>query len=638
MNNRRFIRDKQEPVKRLVTLSVIATIVFFLLFVRLWYLQVLKGEELRQQSESNRLRFLPIASSRGKILDRNGSVIVNNAPSFVVTVIPQDVQDKDALIGRLTSILQIDRDELLDKWERGRRKRARYFPIILSTDITRDQVERLEENRLFLPGVNIEVMPLRQYPDGSLAAHLLGSIGEISEQELEDPLFATYNPGDFVGKGGVERGLERDLHGTDGGRQIEVDAMGRALRTVRESQPVMGSSVMLTIDQDLQQEGEKALAGQAGAAVVMDVTTGEVLSFVSSPTFDPTLFAGRMPPQVWRSYLMDKRHPLENKALKGQYPPGSTFKIVTALAALSEGVIDEGTTFECTGSYKKGERSFRCWNRQGHGRISLRRALKESCDVYFYRVGEQLGVDRIALYARKFGLGEPTGILGLDNEKGGLIPTSQWKEKRFGTKWYPGETLPVAIGQGYVLLTPLQLASMTATVANGGTLLRPHVVKRVLDQDGHTVRDFPPEVVSRLDIPPRDFQLVTEGLSAVVNEAGGTGGRARLSGIRVAGKTGTAQVIKQATAGGYLPYEYRDHALFVAFAPVGKPEVAVAVVVEHGGHGGDAAASVAGRILAHYFKGRAVQAAPVKKVAPVATAPVETGAPEPGPVSTPAGD
>jgi len=601
MKSQRFIREKQ-PVRRIVTLSLFASTVFFLLFTRLWYLQILKTESFRDLSENNRLRFLPVAASRGGILDRNGKELVKNRPSFSVAVIQKDVQDKDALLDRLARILKVERKELEERWEKGK-GRAKYYPIVLASGISREQLEVLEENNLSLPGVNIEMKPVRDYTNGILAAHLLGPIGEVTEADLDSDAFQEYNPGDYVGKSGIERSWEQDLHGADGGRQIEVDALGRVLRNIRESRPVDGNTLILTIDQELQKTAEQAFGDQAGAAVAMDVNSGEILAFVSNPGFDPALFSGRMTPQQWDSYLNDRRHPLENKALKGQYPPGSTFKIVTALAALEEGVIDEQSSVVCTGSYTMGTKKFGCWDKKGHGRVTLRRALKESCDVYFYQLGERLGVDRIAAYARKLGLGTPMGV-GLESEKGGLIPTIAWKEKKFKKKWYSGETLPVAIGQGYVLMTPVQLASMIATVANEGTVYRPHLVKKVMDQDGKLLKEFLPEIIGTTGIKPASYELVKEGLAAVVNERGGTGGLARLYEVKVAGKTGTSQVVKLPDSKGYVPYQFRDHALFVAFAPYDKPEIAVAVVIEHGMHGGGSAAPIAGRILKAYFEGK----------------------------------
>ncbi len=601
----RFVRENQGSNRNLFWLSICVAAMFFLLLLRLWYLQIVEVESYQDMSESNRLRLVPVAASRGTIFDRNGKVLVNNRPSYSVAVIPQEVQDKAVLLDRLARLLDIDRSELAEKWEKGK-GRARYYPIVLASGISRDQLEILEENRLNLPGIDIQTYPVRDYPNGVLASHLLGYLGHMSERELANEQFSEYNPGDYIGKGGIERNWEKELHGSDGGRQLEVDAMGRVLKTVSEMSPTVGNSLVLTIDLEMQKRAEEAFAEQAGAAVAIDVNTGEILVFVSKPDFDPALFAEGLSPKVWKEYLADTRHPMENKALKGQYPPGSTFKIITALAGLEEGLIDDNSSVSCNGSYNMGDRTFKCWQKKGHGTVSLRKALRESCDVYFYRLGERLGVDRIASYAKKLGLGSPVGI-GLDNEKSGLIPTSEWKLRRFGKKWMRGETIPVAIGQGYVLATPVQLASMISAVANEGTIYKPHLVKRIIDPDGRPIREFQPETLSRVNgIKPASYRLVKEGLFSVVNEPGGTGGMARLNEVKVAGKTGTSQVVKLRGKGGYLPYQYRDHALFVAFAPYEKPEVAVAVIVEHGEHGGSAAAPIAGRILRQYFEGKGV--------------------------------
>ncbi len=611
MREQRLVREPREAPRRLIGLAVAVTVLFFFLLMRLWYLQIVKAETFLNLSESNRLRLVPVAASRGTILDRNGAVLVDNSPSFSIAVLPQEVADKDALIERLVALIGADSAELREKWEKGR-KRNRYQPVILASGITRDQLEILEENRLFLPGLDVEMHPIREYPHGVLASHLFGHLGEMSEQEMGNIRFKGYNPGDYVGKSGIERSWEKDLHGADGGRQIEVDAMGRFLRTVSEKSPTTGNSLVLTVDLELQKRTEAAFGEQAGAAVALDVNTGEILAFVSNPGFDPAQFAGKLSPDLWKSYLEDKRHPLENKALKGQYPPGSTFKIIMAIAGLEEGLIDENTTVHCSGSYKFGNRAFGCWNKHGHGAVNLRKALRESCDVYFYRLGERLGVDRIALYAKKLGLGAPFGI-GLENEKGGIIPSTEWKLRRYGKKWVSGETLSVAIGQGYVLATPIQLAVMTATVANHGTLFRPYLVKKVVSPEGKVLREYSPEVIARAAIRPENWKAVTRGLSAVVNEPGGTGGSARLREVMVAGKTGTSQVVNLRKGKGASLYQYRDHALFVAFAPVEKPEIAVAVVIEHGLHGGSAAAPIAGKILRTYFEGKGVIRKPVPR-------------------------
>lgn len=602
MKERRFVRELVESKQRIMVLSFIVGIVFLLLVIRLWHLQILNADDYNAMSENNRLRFVPVAASRGAILDRNGTMLVSNRPSFSLAVIPQEVKDKEALLTLLSVLLGLDRANMAERWEKGK-GRAKYYPIVLASNITRDHVEIVEENRLRLPGIEIEMKPVREYANGQLAAHLLGYIGEVSEKELNLEGFENYNPGDYTGKNGIERALENELHGTDGGRQLEVDARGRVLRMVSESHPSVGNSVVLTIDAAIQKQAELAFGDQAGAAVVIDVNNGEILTFVSNPGFDPSLFSGILPADVWQGYLDDKRHPLENKALSGQYPPGSTFKMITALAGLQNNKINETTSINCNGSYELGTSTFKCWNKKGHGVTNLLKSLRESCDVFYYQLGEKLGVDKIAAAAQAFKLGAPLGV-ELLNEKSGLIPTSEWKQKRFGKRWFRGETLSVAIGQGAVLLTPIQLASMTATIANEGTIYRPHLVKRVVDADGKTLKETATKIIGTASFAKESYRLVKQGMLAVVNEPGGTGSGARMYDVKVAGKTGTSQVVKLRDSKSSTPYQYRDHALFVAFAPFEKPEIAVAVVVEHGEHGGAAAAPIAARILRAYFDGK----------------------------------
>jgi penicillin-binding protein 2 len=610
MKERRFVRESLESKQRILVLSFVVGIVFLFLVIRLWHLQILNTDDYQAMSENNRLRFVPVAASRGAILDRTGKVLVSNRPSFSLAVIPQEVTDKEALLTLLSNLLGLDRADMAERWEKNK-GRAKYYPIVLASNITRDYVEIIEENRLRLPGIEIEMKPVREYTSEQLAAHLLGYIGEVSEKELNSTSFEEYNPGDYIGKNGIERALEKELHGGDGGRQLEVDARGRVLRTISESYPTVGNSVVLTIDAAVQKQAERAFGDQAGAAVVMDVTNGEILAFVSNPGFDPSFFSGKLPADVWQGYLDDKRHPLENKALSGQYPPGSTFKMITALAGLQDNKINESTSINCSGSYELGTSTFKCWNKKGHGATNLHKSLRESCDVFFYQLGEKLGVDKIAAIAQAFKLGTPLGV-ELLNERSGLIPTSEWKQKRFGKRWYHGETLSVAIGQGAVLLTPIQLASMTATIANEGTIYRPHLVKRIVDVDGKILRETKTEIIGTASFSKESFRLVKQGMLAVVNEPGGTGAMARMYDVKVAGKTGTSQVVKLRDSKKSTPYQYRDHALFVAFAPFEKPEVAVAVVVEHGEHGGAAAAPIAGRILRAYFDGKK----PVRKEVP----------------------
>ncbi len=601
INEKRYVRELAQSKQRTIPLAFVVTLIFILLLMRLLYLQIIKTDDYLARSENNRLRFLPVAASRGALMDRNGTILVNNRPSFSLTIIPQEVKDIELMIDRLSVLLKLDRAELAERWKKSK-GRARYYPVVIAVNLDRDQVEIVEENKLSLPGVEVSIKPVREYTFKTSAAHLLGYIGEISDKELEDKSYSNYNLGDYIGKNGIEKAWENELHGNDGGRQLEVDSRGRVLRVLAETPPTVGNSIVLTIDSRLQRVAENTFGEKAGAAVVMDVTNGEILAFVSSPTFDPALFAGRIPKDIWSKYLDDKRHPLENKALTGQYPPGSTFKIITALAGLEAGIINENTSIVDPGYYELGNRKFRDWKPGGHGVVNLKKSLKESCDTYYYQLGEKLGVDRIAKMAEQFHLGKEMGI-GLQHEKKGLIPTSNWKMERFGKKWFLGETLPVAIGQGYVLMTPIQLASMVATVANEGTIYRPKLIKKIVDPDGKLIKEISPELIGTTNISHASFKKVKQGMYAVVNEPGGTGSNARLWDVKVAGKTGTSQVIKLGEdRKRAVAYQHKDHGLFVAFAPFDKPEIAVAVVVEHGGGGGAVAAPIAGRIIQTYFE------------------------------------
>lgn len=588
---------------RFVIFSLAAAGIFLLLFLRLWYLQVIAADRYLTLSEKNRLRYVPISAPRGPVYDRNGDLLIDNRPSFNVSVLRSAVEDREQLIGRLSGYLDIDTGELNRRWEKGGRY-ARYRPVPLAEDIGRDVMEKIQENGVELPGILTEVRPVRSYIYGEMAAHVVGYLGEITEREMQDEAYGDYRPGEYVGKSGLEKNLERYLHGAEGERRVEVDVKGRELRLLKTQEPVPGNRVFLTLQRDLQIAAEQAFGDQAGAAVALDVHTGEVLAMVSRPGFDPALFARGISGQEWIELLQNPRHPLQNKAIRGQYPPGSTFKVAAALAALKAGVASPATSVVCTGRMRIGNRDFRCWKKEGHGYTDLKKAIKESCDVWFYKVGLDLGIDRLAETARGLGLGEPLDF-SLDGEKGGLIPDRQWKRRRFGTDWYNGETAIASIGQGYVLTTPLQLATMMATVANGGTVLRPHMVKRIEDADGGVLMEAAPEVLHKVALPEEALRAVRRGLEAVVNEPGGTAWSNRLVELPYAGKTGTAQVVRlkrDEDRGREVDYLHRDHALFVAYAPADNPRLAVAVIVEHGGHGGSAAAPIAKAMFTSYFE------------------------------------
>ena len=588
--------------RRFLLLSLAAIAIFALLALRLWYLQVISYHTYKELSERNRVRYVPIAAPRGPIYDRDGVLLLDNRPSFEVSVLRQEVEDKSQLLARLSPYLGVDKDELARRWQRER-DLPRYLPIPLAEDVSRDVFERVQENAIDLPGVITQVRPMRDYPYGDLAAHLLGYLGEVTEQDLQSGDYEGTRPGDYVGQSGLEKNLDNDLRGVPGEKLIEVDVKGKELRTLRTREPIPGDKVYLTLKASLQEAADKAFGDQAGAAVVLDVHTGEVLAMVSKPSFSPAVFARGISGKEWIKLLQNPRHPLQNKAITGQYPPGSTFKIVTALAALKAGTITPSTTVDCTGSLEVGNREFRCWKKEGHGVTDLVKAIRESCDVYFYKAALDVGIDRIAAMAHALGLGQTLGFR-LANEKPGLIPDREWKRKQFGTRWYDGETVIAAIGQGYVLVTPLQLAVMTAAVANGGTVLRPRLVQKVVAMDGQVVLQTSTDVIDKVSVPPADLKAVQKGMIEVVNAPHGTGHSSRLAQVLVAGKTGTAQVVKlkeEHSRGGDIPYRFRDHALFVAYAPANKPQIALAVVVEHGTHGGSAAGPIARAILKSYF-------------------------------------
>ncbi len=587
--------------RRFLVFSAVAAGFFAILLLRLWYLQVVQDERYRELAERNRTRFVTSDAPRGRIYDRNGTLLVDSRPAFTVSVLRQEVADRELLFSKLARLLKVDPRLLDARWQAGRALPS-YQPLPLLEDIDRATMEIVQEHGVDLPGVIVEGKPLRDYPNGPVAPHLLGYLGEITEKELGLPEYADYRPGSLIGKIGLERFLEAKLRGEDGYRLIEVNVRGREQRQVTARKPVPGQRVILALDARVQQAAEAAFGDGAGAAVALDVRNGDLLALVSRPTFDPAQFANGISAAEWRALSQDPRHPMQNKALRGQYPPGSTFKIVVALAALEAGIASPSTTVSCSGGIHLGSHEFRCWNKSGHGTVDLHRALKESCDVWFYRVGMQLGIERIASMSHRLGLGQPLGF-PFGGERGGLIPDREWKKKRFKAPWYDGETVICSIGQGYVLATPVQLAAMTAAVANGGTLWKPQVVKRIEGLRGELLWAASPEKKSAVKFSPGDLKAVHRALEAVVNEAGGTASRSRLKEVRFAGKTGTAQVVgrKGGREADTSRYENRDHALFVAYAPAVAPEIAVAVVVEHGGHGGSAAAPIAKAMFEAYF-------------------------------------
>ena len=597
--------------RRLLICSVGVAGMFAGIGLRLYRLQVGQGDTWRSLSENNRIRLQRLAATRGLIYDRNGDPLVDNRASFDVVVVPEDTKDLAATIRRVAHFLRTP-DLNVKQLVQAARARPPYEGLVIKRDVDYDAVVALETHQLELPGVSLDAGPLRTYPFGAAGSHLFGYVGEVSEAELDrNP---GYRMGDLIGKAGAEKAWETRLRGVPGGQQIEVDALGRKLRVLSRVPQTQGHNMVLSVDRRLQLFTEQLMEEHEGSVVVMKPDTGEILAMVSKPTFDPNVFARGIRRDEWRQLTNDKLKPLNNRAIQGQYPPGSTFKIVTAAAALEEGAVTPFTRIFCGGSYTFANRTFRCWKKGGHGSVDLHRALVESCDVYFYQVGVKIGVDAIAEYAHRFGLGEVTGV-SLDHEKPGLIPSTEWKRARFNEPWFQGETLSVAIGQGYVLATPLQMANVIATVANGGTRYRPHFVRRIDNAAGEVVEEIQPEVVGNAGLRKSTLLQIREALRDVVNASNGTGKKAKLPNIDVGGKTGTSQVFKMGkqVKTHNMARHLRDHAWFVAFAPVDAPEIAIAVLIEHAGGGGGAmAAPIAHDVADFYFaltRGRSYQLA-----------------------------
>jgi penicillin-binding protein 2 len=584
--------------RRLPVFTALVAAVFGLLVLRLYYLQIVRGAYFHRLAEENRIQLIRLRAPRGIVYDRYGNVLVSNRASFSVSLDLNNVRDLGGTLDFLEKALGLDRAELEHR-VRSVESYRRFEPVRVKEDVSRQEVAALESSRYEHPGVLVEVEPRRSYPFGTLAAHLLGYVGQINAAELKARADLGYRIGDHIGKMGIEKELDAELKGRDGFQQMEVDSLGRGLQVLSKIEPVPGHNVSLTLDLGLQQAAEEALTGLAGSVVVIDPRDGGVLAAASSPSIDPNRFSHGLSQEEWEAVNRDPRHPLQNRILQAQYPPGSVFKIVTAIAGLESGDLTPGTAFSCRGALKFGNREFRCWKKGGHGEVGLHRALVESCDVFFYQAGIRIGIDPIARVARDLGLGKPTGI-ELGGESPGLIPDTAWKRRVRGEPWYAGETLSAAIGQGYDLVTPVQMALLGATVANGGTVYRPHLIRRVTDGGGRTVREERVVVDRELRLAPGTLGAVKQGLWGVVNEPGGTGSAARVPGLNVAGKTGTAQVVRMPSRGergAGSDERYKDHAWFVCFAPSDRGQVAIAAVVEHGGHGGSASAPIARRLL-----------------------------------------
>jgi penicillin-binding protein 2 len=572
--------------RRILTLAVIATIGFVGLIGQLWYLQALEGGRLQEMSEKNRIRIRPVAAPRGILFDRNGLPLVDNRPAFTLSFIPREVEDRESVLARLSVLLKMPLAELRDALDRVPPDSFR--PVRVRRGLSLEEVTEIEERKLELPGVIIEVEPQRVYPTSTFAAHLLGYVREVSEEQMK---LGRYRRGDMIGQTGLERMLDEYLRGKEGGERIEVDAMGRPVQVMRREEPNPGGQVITSIDRRIQEAAERAMAGRAGAVVVMDPRNGDVLALTSSPAFALDRLSGNLDREDWRRLVSDPMTPLMNRALQSQYAPGSVFKIVVAAAGLQEGSLTPMDGTYCNGEFHLGGWTFKDWKSGGHGHVNLRSSLIHSCNIFFYQAGLKVGPEPIVRYARAFGLGAPTGT-DLGGEKTGLVPLFDPKRRR---GWQAGDTINISIGQGRLLVTPMQVARMMGAVANGGILWQPRLVQRVEKADGSLAFATSSKATGHVDLSPVVWAFLRSALTGVVNE-GGTGAAARLPGILVAGKTGTAQSIAKSDSS-----RGQDHAWFASFAPADDPQVVVVVLVERGGKGGQVAAPIAHQIYQAIF-------------------------------------
>lgn len=583
---------RDDLVGRVRALNGLIVAVLVAIGAGFWVVQLVHGDYYRALAENNRLRKLAVKAPRGLIFDRHGRLLVENVPSYNLLVDRSRAADPAASVRFAAAVLERDPaglSGLLASYSAV----PDFKPVLLAENLTLAQVARFGVAAFEYPEFEIDVEHLRLYRHREQTAHLLGYLGEVTEEEIA-AADGRYAMGDLVGKKGVEKTYDEKLRGSDGERVVVVDSRGRLLEEYGRKPAVPGTNLTLTISLDLQQEAARLLEGpeKVGAIVALDPRNGEILAMASSPSYNPNLFARRLQQDEWRELLAAPNDPLQNRAVQNTFPPGSTFKMVMATAGLTEGIIDEHTTAYCSGAKAFYGRSFRCWRAGGHGTVDARGALRHSCDVYFYQLGQRLGIERIAHYARTFGLGALTRV-DIPGEKPGLVPDSAWSLAARKHPWYPGETISVAIGQGPILVTPLQMAEMTALVANGGYHVTPHLFRDA---------ELPPARHEPLD--PHALEVVRDGLWQVVNEPGGTAYTyARLDGADIAGKTGTVQVIGQKvrTDAFSLPFKLRDHAWFTSFAPADDPKLVVVVFAEHGGAGSRSAAPMARALYARFL-------------------------------------
>ncbi len=582
---REFIQGKGEIEGRIKLILIIILSAFLFILGRVAWLQLVKGERYLWLSRTSHLRLLPLPAPRGIILDREGRILADNRATFSIGAIPANIKSLPELLDSLEKILPLDVDLIKGKIKNVSNP---FRPVTLKKNISLSEVTYLLEREEEFPGVVILTQPVRNYPHGKLVAHLLGYLGEVNKEELNSSLASKIELGDLVGKVGIEKVYNRYLQGEKGGKQLEVDAHGRELRTISCKDSLPGDNIYLTLDLKMQQIAEEELGERKGVVLIGDPYTGEILVLLSHPSFDPNLFVQGISLSVCDKLFSDSGNPLENRAIRGEYFPGSSFKIIVAIAALEEGKATESTTFFCGGKLQVGNRIFKCWKEEGHGRLNLEKAIIHSCNVYFYQLGLKVGVKDIIKYAELFGLGQPTGI-DLISEKKGFVPTLEWKKKNYGEIWYPGDTTNLSIGQGYILVTPLQMLGVINAIANGGNLLKPHLLKRVVDFEGKVIPLNSSQTIRKVSISSSTLKFLKRSLRGVVTQ--GTGWRAENKVVKISGKTGTAEVAWREEPDNW----------FVGYAPSENPSLSIVVLVEQREEERAIAPEIAGKILARIF-------------------------------------
>ncbi len=580
------------PRKNFTLLQVLVLCLFCVLLLRLWYFQIFKGEEYAAKAQDNRLRQQTIYAPRGLIRDRDNLILAENKPAYALGLVREDCPNITSTLRQISQWTDIPLSQLQNRFSKNKGLVKPFKPQLIVNNLEYDELAKIESHLMEWPGLQIVTRPLRYYPQGEVISHAIGYVAQVNEKELRQ------NPGlqlrDNIGKQGIELTQEETLRGEKGTKQIEVDAQGRVLKEHIVKQSVPGKNIRLSLDFDLQQYAWNQLGNNTGAVLVLEPGTGNVMALVSKPGYDNNRFVRGIRPKKWEELISDAEHPLQNRAIQSSYPPGSVFKLVVTSAALKHDSVSPEKKFYCPGFYKLGRRVFGCWKEHGHGWMQLKEGIKQSCDVYFYKLGEELGVDLLSQYAESYGFGSKTGI-DLPNEKSGLIPDRQWKLKRFGQRWQGGETLNMSIGQGYTLVTPLQVGRYVAALINGGRLLKPQLLCNEA-----------PLVQKNLPLEPKELQRIQEAMIATVDEPHGTAWRLRMKQAEIGAKTGTAQVVKlfekyKDKETHEIPYKYRDHAWMASFGRQGSREYVVVVLVEHGGHGSTAAGPVVKAIYDYLF-------------------------------------